>query len=68
MVLEMRPHAVNGGVERLNATMARGAALFLVGIKPEGVLNRDEGPRSSYLHLAGVVANFGHDPNMARNH
>ena len=65
VMFEMRPHAVGGGVECLDAAVARRAPHYLVGIKPQSVVNRDAGPLAPYPYLARVVSDFGHDPQYA---
>jgi hypothetical protein len=32
----------------------------------EGLIDRDKNPFAPSFHFAGVVMNFGHDPNMVR--
>jgi HAE1 family hydrophobic/amphiphilic exporter-1 len=34
----------------------------------QGTFNRDAGPLAPYLHLADVIVDLCHDPNMRRNH
>jgi hypothetical protein len=59
-VFETCSHAISGDIQWLDATMARRASHFLVGITLQSFQNREVNPLATRFQFAGIVTDFIH--------